>query len=344
MTPIASTILRCGLRTARTTTERYHPMREPRALSFVASGAASLVSALQAAGVLAPVVLAPVVLASVAVAGVTLALDTSAAAAQTEGGPGGSVTTANDDLFPAMFAAPREVASYFSVLSWESPALDARVASMGIGDAFPLALWGTENGVRARLAIEFAVLAQFDLDGPSFDFVNADFFVGIPVSARRGRFAVRGRFYHWSAHLGDEFLIRSGLPREEMSVEALEVMLSEDLGPVRLIGGAVSRLRRFPKELSESILRTGMETRPGEPLFRAGPLGWVRPVAGVDVRWTNREEWSAGLGAKLGLEVDPGIDGRRAWRVMFEYFDGPSPYGQFFRENLRFVGVGLQLR
>ncbi len=249
-----------------------------------------------------------------------------------------------DDLFQPLFAAPREVASYFSVLSWRSPQLDTRVASVGVGDAFPLARWGDESATRGRLAVEFGVLAQFDLDGPSFDFINADFFVGAPVSLRRGDWAARARFYHWSAHLGDEFLIRSGLEREEISVETVELLVARELGPVRLVGGGLKRLRRFPKALGSGLVRTGLEVRSRGALANAGAVGLLRGVAALDVRLTNAGSWSAGYSAKAGVEVQPSDVGRRSWSLVLEVFDGPSPYGQFFRSDLRFVGVGLHLR
>ena len=253
----------------------------------------------------------------------------------------------DDDLFPALLAAPREIQSYFTVLWWETATLDSRVASMGVGDALPLARWGTAERTVGRLAVEYAVLAQFDLDGPSFDFVNADFFVGLPVSLRRGRTSVRLRFYHWSAHLGDEFLLRSGLEREEVSVEALEILVARRWGPARLLGGAVRRTRRFPKALSPSILRVGGELAPSAPWTRAGWLGEIRPLVGLDVRWTDiagPRGWSAGVSGTVGLEFRPVGPGRRAFAVVVEGFDGLAPYGQFFRDDLRTVGVGLRLR
>ncbi len=249
-----------------------------------------------------------------------------------------------DDLFRPLFAAPREVSSYLSVLSWTSPDVDTRVASMGVGDAFPLARWGQASVVRGRLAVEFGVLAQFDLDGVSFDFINADFFVGVPVSLRRGDWAARARLYHWSAHLGDEFLLRSGLEREEVSVETIELLVSRDLGAIRLVGGGLKRLRRFPKALGSGLLRAGVELRPERPFADAGAIGSVRGLAALDIRLTNAGSWSAGYSAKAGVEVTPSGPGRRSWSLVLELFDGPSPYGQFFRTNLRFFGVGLHLR
>jgi len=47
---------------------------------------------------------------------------------------------------------------------------------------------------------------------------------------------------------------------------------------------------------------------------------------------------------RTGLEFDRPRDtdpqGRR-WGLLFEAYDGPSPYGQFFRRDVRHYGVGI---
>jgi len=56
-----------------------------------------------------------------------------------------------------------------------------------------------------------AVFAQFNLDTPSFDLLNADYLVGPELTLRHGRWSGRVRFYHQSSHLGDEFLLNYGI-------------------------------------------------------------------------------------------------------------------------------------
>ena len=52
--------------------------------------------------------------------------------------------------------------------------------------------------------------------------------------------------------------------------------------------------------------------------------------------------WSARAGFELG--------GRRGaeqrsmrWRLVGEYYDGPSPYGQFYRDDVRYYGFGIHV-
>jgi hypothetical protein len=52
--------------------------------------------------------------------------------------------------------------------------------------------------------------------------------------------------------------------------------------------------------------------------------------------------WSARAGFEVGLE--PGAEHRaRRWSLLAEYYDGPSPYGQFFRDQVSYYGIGLHL-
>ena len=70
--------------------------------------------------------------------------------------------------------------------------------------------------------------------------MNADYFFGLPVSARWGWFSAMVRVYHQSSHLGDEFLLDHTVQRVNLSYEAVDLFPSVDLwdwGRVYLGGG-----------------------------------------------------------------------------------------------------------
>jgi hypothetical protein len=75
-------------------------------------------------------------------------------------------------------------------------------------------------------------------------------------------------------------------------------------------------------------------------------VGSARLVAAGDVKAVidERDDWHVGLSARAGVEVGRPRSGtvqERRWSLLFEYYDGPSPYGQFFQDDVRLVGVGL---
>jgi hypothetical protein len=67
-------------------------------------------------------------------------------------------------------------------------------------------------------------------------------------------------------------------------------------------------------------------------------------VGGVDLKTTERHDWSPAISGRVGLEwvrSGPGGHPGRLVTLMLEMYQGPSPYGQFFQDDISYVGVGL---
>jgi hypothetical protein len=200
-----------------------------------------------------------------------------------------------------------------------------------------------------QFSINGAVFAQFDLGTESYDLLNADYMIGLPLTIRSGWFSSRLRIYHQSSHLGDEFLLREPVDkrnRENLSFEAVELILSADASALRLYGGGELLLRRSPSDLDRYVAHGGLELRPTARVIPLGGLGGFRFVAATDLKAAQEHDWKPSVSGRAGLEYDRagGSDGSaRRWGIFFEYYTGPSPYGQFFRENVRHIGVGIHL-
>jgi len=55
-------------------------------------------------------------------------------------------------------------------------------------------------------------------------------------------------------------------------------------------------------------------------------------------------DWDAAWSVRAGFEISRAHAAQHAsrrWSVLAHYYDGPSPYGQFFRSDVRYYGVGL---
>jgi hypothetical protein len=189
-----------------------------------------------------------------------------------------------------------------------------------------------------QLDVFGSIFAQFDLGAASNDLINADYLIGLPLTFRRSGFSTRLRLYHQSSHLGDEYLLRSEeIDRENLSFESVELIVSQEMGPLRIYVGGERIFRREPDRLPSELFHGGAELRSG----RGGPF---QLVSGVDVKTTDLHDWSPALSGRLGLEMArSGADGHPARLVtlMLELYQGPSPYGQFFQDDISYVGVGL---
>ncbi len=82
------------------------------------------------------------------------------------------------------------------------------------------------------------MFALFNLDAPSSDLINADYWIGLPISYRKGPWSYVLRFYHQSSHLGDEFILGNpGVDRVNLSYEDMELLVSYEWERWRLYGG-----------------------------------------------------------------------------------------------------------
>jgi hypothetical protein len=262
----------------------------------------------------------------------------------------GQIPFPQGDLFCPLVADPKEPHTFASFLKGRSPAengdqgalgaLDTDVGSIGIGDSFGVFRWaGPTPGDGFQIGISAGVFAQFDLATSSFDLLNADYVVGVPISFRRGATTARVRLYHQSSHLGDEFLLRAQPERINLAFESLELILSRAVGQLRLYGGGEFLFNREPDDLEEWLAHLGAEAR----TLRAGGTSLL---LAMDVKSSEEQNWKPSMSLRGGVEAGWGRDPAhppRRWSLLLEFYDGPSPYGQFYREKVRFYGVGLHV-
>ena len=253
------------------------------------------------------------------------------------------------DVFCPLIADPKSVRSFVSYQRGDAADFAADIAAVGIGDTFGFFRVGggrTGNGVQVGVA--GALFAQFDLSGSSsnssYELLNADYLISLPLTFRFGGFSGRARVYHQSSHLGDEFLLRPNPPlRENLSFESAELLLSADVGALRVYAGGEHFFRREPITLADGLVHGGAELRP-RAMARLGNVVSARFVAAADVKTVRDSSWRTGVNARAGFEFGrprEGLLGGRRWSILAEFYDGPSPYGQFHRSQVRLVGVGL---
>jgi hypothetical protein len=250
-----------------------------------------------------------------------------------------------DQIFCPLIADPKEVRSFVTLLSGTLPSLrdpsgeGVLIASVGLGDSFGLVRQGgPAAGEGLQLDVVGSIFAQFNLGTSSNDLINADYVIGVPLTVRRSGFSVRARLYHQSSHLGDEYLLNSeDVERENLSFESMELLISQEIRAIRVYAGAERIFRREPSTLSDKLFHAGLE-------LHTGRTRRIQFVGGVDLKTTEFHDWAPAVSGRVGLEFGrPGPGGHpgRLITLMLELYDGPSPYGQFFRDDISYVGIGL---
>jgi hypothetical protein len=169
------------------------------------------------------------------------------------------------------------------------------------------------------------------------DLVNADYLVGIPVSFRYGDLSAMFRLFHQSSHLGDEFLLSTQLERINLSYESVDLKVSYEIGDVlRLYAGGGYLFDQEPADLDPWSVQYGVEFISPWPDRRSR---W-RPIAAVDLQQREENGWSLDLSARAGIQID-GVLASRNMQILLEYFKGRSPNGQFYKDKIEYLGLGV---
>lgn len=228
----------------------------------------------------------------------------------------------------------------FATIANPAPGTETNIAAVGLEDSFSIfrvAQAGAGDGI--QLDLQGAVFSQFNLDEPSFDMINADYLVGLPLTFRSGGFSGRVRIYHQSSHLGDEFILNRQPERLNVSFESLELILSHEIGPLRVYGGGETFFSREPEDIAARLVHAGVEVRP----VIGGSVGLM---GAVDLKVVDDDEWNRALSVRGGVEIARiPHEGHppRIFTLIAEFYDGAAPYGQFYRESIRYFGAGFSL-
>ena len=249
-------------------------------------------------------------------------------------------------LFQPLRADPKEPRFFVSALKVDSAVQNTTIAAVGFGENFGIVRHGSNPQQGWQLGISAAVFAQFDLESESSDLMNADYVIGVPVTWRHNDWSGRVRVYHQSSHLGDEFLLRVQPERVNLSFESIEMLVAHDFGEIRAYGGGEYLFHREPSDLAEGLIHVGLDWQNSKASFSFSRLGAARWVAGLDVKHWQQDDAAVQVSAKAGLEFAPlnnTHNSKRSWSVLMELYDGPSPYGQFYQDDLRYWGISIQL-
>jgi hypothetical protein len=239
-------------------------------------------------------------------------------------------------LFAPLIADPRQPRFSLSYQRYKISEQKFSAASVAFGEYFGLAADFLGLPGNSQIGIQGAVFALFNLDTPSSDLINADYWIGIPVTYRKGPWSFLARVYHQSSHLGDEFILNNpGVKRVNLSYEDIVTLISYEWEKFRIYGGGGYIIHSEP-DVARKHLQAGIE------FVLPHAVQGLDFITALDVQSSQELDWENNYSFQAGFQFK-NLDNRRV-RLMFEHFDGHSPNGQFFRERLRYNGIGVYFR
>ncbi|HSD51757.1 MAG TPA: DUF1207 domain-containing protein [Candidatus Methylomirabilis sp.] len=254
-------------------------------------------------------------------------------------------------IFNPLIADPRWPHFYASYQNYVGGGPFDNVGSVGFGETIVVYRGNGPFAGQWETGLQAGVFSIFDLDADSKDLINADYFVGFYGSYGLGPFQGMARLFHQSSHLGDEFLLRelSRLDRLNLSYESVDLKLSYYLlrglfdsrfdRAVRVYAGAGYLFDQEPSTLKPWSTQAGVELQSPWVLLH----GLIRPVAAIDIQNRQENSWSTDISLRAGLAFESFHVVDRRLMLLFEYFSGNSPNGQFYRSRVEYFGVGLHL-
>ena len=243
-------------------------------------------------------------------------------------------------LYPTEIANPRQIC--FSIGAQFNDKLGGRWATpVTFGDQLPIYRWTNIRGGDLQLELEAGVFGLFNMLKKSYPLVNADYYVGIPVTYAKGKWAFRLRGYHISSHIGDEWLLEhKNLKRKNKSFEALDFSTAYNITPKLRVYGTIGSVVMSDKEMSlkHAYIQYGAEVRGprtdytqlfGQPFFAMHFQNYQDVNFALDTTYALGYEWGKiqGVGRKV--------------RLFLEYHTGFSPDGQYSRLRTKFLAIRL---
>lgn len=245
-----------------------------------------------------------------------------------------------DDVFPRPLADPHRAGfglARVTVTNTDIPAAGDTRYALKVGGRLGLAR--LQTGTRAwQLNVEGGFNGQFDIT-QSEDSIGWDGLYGLTLTTLlRPQLALRVGALHNSAHVGDEYIERTGRLRLNYTREEAIAGLSWQFDPRWRAYGEYGHAYDLRNETAQAAGRAQAGVEYEAPTrWWGGRLGWY---AAVDVSALEERDWRADTGVNVGFVTR--AEGRR-WRLGLEYYDGRPAMGEFFQHTEQHVALGAWL-
>lgn len=247
-------------------------------------------------------------------------------------------------LFRPFAADPREICSSAG-WRFNDQVLNKNVIDVSYGDTTPIYRWFNVwpwNG-DLQFDIQGALWAVFDPLHESSPLIDADYFIGFPLTYAVGDWSFRLRGYHISTHIGDEFLLNHpGFDRRNPSAEFIDFFVSDQFSDdIRLylgVGVIAHQDESFIR--SRFFAQGGVEVRfSGLGFYSCKNSLYGEPIFAMNFGWSKDYGSNIDQTYILGYELGKTIEQRHKTRIYLQYHDGFSMEGQFCHKKTNYFSL-----
>lgn len=242
-------------------------------------------------------------------------------------------------LFEPLFADPKFPRFSLSYQNVNDSMSLEHAGYVSFGERWPLVEWHPGSDSAIQLGISAVIRSLFDLDTPSKDLVNADYWIDVPLMYRNGNLSTLTRVFHQSSHLGDEYILKHPECRRiNWSYEGASHLFSYDLPyGLRAYGGGGYVFRKSKDIIKPWIGQGGAQYKSQKAYFS----GSITPVAAFDVQVGQDMDYDPRYSALIGFEVSKYNILGSFPQIHLEYYHGGLVAGQLCEEEVESIGISI---
>lgn len=238
------------------------------------------------------------------------------------------------EIFIPLRADPRELQYGIKAVA---PVGESSIGEAAMGDYFGVSRWNLTPNVPIQFSVGGGIFGRFNIEARTNDLEVADFYANLPLDIRNGRWSGRFMLYHTSSHLGDDYIVRTGVPVVKHAWDILRILNSFEWTPnVRMYGGYSYIFRTLPSD-RRNTFQAGLELQTGLKAKH-----W-RYFWATDFQSWERVDWNPMVNTQLGITWTPSELSPRTATFYVEYGTGRMPHGQFYKRSESRWTMGVRL-
>lgn len=242
-------------------------------------------------------------------------------------------------FFPTMLAQPHILGYSAGYRSYDK--VFKSTLPVSIGDQFSLYQFKLHSSAGLYFGIEACVWAIFEAKTKSLSLINADYFIGLPITYINDKFSSRLRIFHQSSHLGDEFLLENPrIVRVNPSMEGIDLSLAYEPSDSLVCFMGYTRIIRSDDsyKVKPNSFYYGFNCFLDFAKIQTFHVEGT-PYIATYIENNQNNDWKFDTSVAVGYQWNKNYG--RKLRIFVKGHDGFSSEGQFSRRRSSYVSVNL---